>query len=213
MCRIYPKRVASRSAVVFKGRVWSHNDSGEPVLYGLDERGKVTARLRLTGAKVEDWEAVAVGPCPSGSCLFVADIGDNDAARKQITVYRVPEPAGNAETVNVTDVFHATYPDGPHDAETLLVAPGRRPFHRDERGHRSGCNVPISARTEGGYNGAAREDRQTAEFGEVERRAHYRRNPVAGWYLDAASYKVPNFVLSHCRCSSPATGGRSAVSI
>ena len=106
-----------------QGRIWSHNDSGQPIVYGLDERGKVTARLRLTGATVEDWEAVAVGPCPSGSCLFVGDIGDNDAARKQITIYRVPEPDGNAETVNVTDVFHATYPDGPHDAETLMVAP------------------------------------------------------------------------------------------
>jgi hypothetical protein len=103
--------------------LWSHNDSGQPVLYALDARGAVTTRLRLTGARVEDWEAVAVGPCPSGSCLFVADIGDNDAARQQITVYRVPEPAGAAETLNVTDVFHATYPDGPHDAETLLVAP------------------------------------------------------------------------------------------
>lgn len=105
------------------GRLWSHNDSGQPVLYALDTRGAVTVRLRLTGATVEDWEAMAVGPCPTGSCLYVADIGDNDAERSRITIYRVQEPSGAEASIAVTDVFHATYPDGAHDAETLLVTP------------------------------------------------------------------------------------------
>ena len=103
------------------GRLWAHNDSGQPVLFALDPRGAVTGRLQLTGARVEDWEAIAVGRCAAGSCIYVADIGDNDAARKRITVYRVPEPADGNGSVAVTDVFHATYPDGAHDAEALLV--------------------------------------------------------------------------------------------
>jgi hypothetical protein len=103
------------------GRLWAHNDSGRPVLFALDARGAVTGRLQLTGVKVEDWEAIAVGPCAGGSCIYVADIGDNDAARKRITVYRVPEPADGNGSVAVTDAFHATYPDGAHDAEALLV--------------------------------------------------------------------------------------------
>ena len=105
------------------GRLWTHNDSGQPVLFALDARGAITARIRLAGVTVEDWEAIAVGPCPAGSCVYVADIGDNTAARKRITIYRIPEPAGAVESLPVTDVFHATYPDGPHDAETLLVTP------------------------------------------------------------------------------------------
>jgi hypothetical protein len=103
------------------GRLWAHNDSGEPVIFALDAQGRVTGRVRLTGATVEDWEAIAVGPCPAGSCLYIADIGDNDAERKRITIYRLPEPDGAGATAAVTDVFHATYPDGSHDAETLLV--------------------------------------------------------------------------------------------
>jgi hypothetical protein len=103
------------------GRLWAHNDSGQPVLYALDTSGSVTGRLTLSGARVEDWEAVAAGPCPAGSCLYVADIGDNDAARRHITIYRVEEPSGPEGSVEVKDVFHATYPDGAHDAETLLV--------------------------------------------------------------------------------------------
>jgi hypothetical protein len=108
------------------GRFWSHNDSGDPVLFALDLNGKVTGRVRVAGATVEDWEAVAVGPCPAGSCIYVADIGDNDAERERITVYRLAEPAAATGSANVTEVFHATYPDGAHDAESLLVPPDGR---------------------------------------------------------------------------------------
>ena len=108
---------------IVPGRLWSHNDSGQPVLFALDARGSVTGRLRLSGVGVEDWEALAVGPCPAGSCLYVADIGDNDAERKRITIYRFQEPSRAEASVAVKDVFHATYPDGAHDAEALLVTP------------------------------------------------------------------------------------------
>ena len=103
------------------GRLWSHNDSGEPVVVALDARGSVTGRIRLMGAAVEDWEAIAVGPCGTGSCLHVGDIGDNEANRKRITIYRLPEPDGASGSASVADVFHATYPDGAHDAEALLI--------------------------------------------------------------------------------------------
>ena len=102
-------------------RLWAHNDSGEPVLVALDTRGAVTGRVQLSGTKIEDWEAVAVGPCPGGSCIYIADIGDNEAERKRITVHRVAEPSSE-DSVVVKDTFHATYPDGAHDAEALLVA-------------------------------------------------------------------------------------------
>jgi hypothetical protein len=108
------------------GRLWTHNDSGEPVLFALDDKGTVTGRLTLSGAKVEDWEAIAVGPCPAGSCIFVGDIGDNDTERPHVTIYRIPEPAEANGSAKVTDVFHATYPDGAHDAEALLVTPDGR---------------------------------------------------------------------------------------
>jgi hypothetical protein len=104
------------------GRFWSHNDSGKPVVFALDGSGQVTRRVTLPGAAIDDWEAIAVGACPSGSCLYVGDIGDNDAKRRRITIYRVPEPAATGDQAQVSAVFHATYPDGAHDAEALLVA-------------------------------------------------------------------------------------------
>jgi len=111
---------ASRRA---PGRLWTHNDSGEPVLVALDAQGAVAGQVRVSGARVEDWEAVAVGPCPSGSCIYIGDIGDNDAKRRTVDIYRVPEPAAATGSVAVADHFRVSYPDGAHDAETLLVTP------------------------------------------------------------------------------------------
>lgn len=91
------------------------------MLFALDARGSVAGRVQVSGARVEDWEAIAVGPCGSGSCIYVADIGDNEAGRNRITIYRVPEPQSATGSAAVEDVFHATYPDGPHDAEALLI--------------------------------------------------------------------------------------------
>jgi hypothetical protein len=103
------------------GRVWAHNDSGEPVLVALNSRGAVVGRVRVSGAKVEDWEALATGPCPAGSCIYIGDIGDNGARRPSITIYRAPEPTEATGSIAVADAFAATYPDGARDAEALLV--------------------------------------------------------------------------------------------
>lgn len=103
------------------GVYWAHNDSGAPVLFALDQQGSLEGRVRVTGAKVDDWEDVAVGPCAAGSCLYIADIGDNDGRRDRITVYRVPEPAPGEAATAEAEAFDATYPDGAHDAEALFV--------------------------------------------------------------------------------------------
>ena len=105
------------------GRIWAHNDSGAAVLVALDDGGSVAGRVRLTGVDLDDWEAIAVGPCGEDSCVYIGDIGDNNANRDRITIYRLPEPDIGTDSVAVRDVFHATYPDGPHDAEALLVTP------------------------------------------------------------------------------------------
>ncbi len=105
------------------GRLWAHNDSGSPEIFGLDASGEIVGRVTLSGAAVEDWEAIASAPCDGGACLYVADIGDNDARRDQVTLYRVPEPAAGASSAKVDAVIRASYPDGAHDAEALLAAP------------------------------------------------------------------------------------------
>lgn len=117
-----PLPEASGLAMGTSGKLWMHNDSGAPELIAVDPGGAIAGRLTLSGARVNDWEALAAGPCGNSSCLFVGDIGDNEASRKQITIYRLLQPATVTGSARV-DAIHATYPDGAHDAETLLVAP------------------------------------------------------------------------------------------
>ena len=112
--------VASRTV---PGRLWLHNDSGKPEVFAVDANGTAAGRVSLEGAGLEDWEAMASAPCGKGTCLYIGDIGDNDAKRKEVVVYRVPEPAQAGQSVKVDGVFRASYSDGAHDAEALLAAP------------------------------------------------------------------------------------------
>ena len=101
--------------------LWSHNDSGEAVVFGVDRSG-VRARVRIPKASVTDWEDISAAQCASGDCLYIADIGDNRRSRRTVTIYRVPEPDPDATQTSVPEVFTAAYPDGPHDAEALFVS-------------------------------------------------------------------------------------------
>lgn len=101
--------------------VWSHNDSGSAaVLFALDIAGTVRGRVDVP-VHTRDWEDVSAGPCPSGDCLYIADIGDNRRARPNIRIYRIPEPSPGDATTASPEVFTATYADGPHNAEAMFV--------------------------------------------------------------------------------------------
>ncbi len=115
---------------------WTHNDSGDgPFVYAFDRAGKHRGVWRVNGAVALDWEDMAVGPGPARgqSYIYVGDIGDNGRARDEIIVYRVAEPAispGDSSSTTdkpvITDranIIRLKYPDGKHDAESLLVHP------------------------------------------------------------------------------------------
>jgi hypothetical protein len=110
------------------GILWAHNDSGDPVILALTEQGAIAGRVRVTAAAVDDWEDIAVGPCPQGSCVYVGDIGDNAGRRRHVTIYRVPEPSPQDSSTRSAEAFHATYPDGAHDAEALFVTATQEMF-------------------------------------------------------------------------------------
>jgi hypothetical protein len=125
--------VASRTT---PGMYWTHNDSGDgPFIYAFDDRGHNRGVWRVTGALANDWEDMAAGPGPTAgrSYLYIGDIGDNSGNRFSIIVYRVPEPTitpgeegvtrKNAQPTEAAEVLRFRYPDGHHNAETLMVHP------------------------------------------------------------------------------------------
>jgi hypothetical protein len=108
------------------GVLWAHNDSGDRArIFALRSDGSLIASLEVPGAEATDWEDIAVGP---GGDLLLADIGDNNSVRKDIDIYRVPEPrlADGPSTTAAATRLRLTYPDGAHDAETLLADPRTR---------------------------------------------------------------------------------------
>jgi hypothetical protein len=113
------------------GVLWVHNDGGAPCVYAITPDGKLLGVYNIAGAKVRNWEDIAIGPGPKANVdyLYVGDIGDNSAKRKDVTIYRIIEPNVNANqssvnvTINNVESIVLVYPDGPRDAETLLLDP------------------------------------------------------------------------------------------
>lgn len=103
------------------GVVWAHNDSGNAaVLFALDPTGTVRGRVRLP-IRTRDWEDISAARCPSGDCLYIADIGDNSLARRRVQIYRVPEPSPDDTQTARPEMFSAAYTDGAHNAEAAFM--------------------------------------------------------------------------------------------
>lgn len=115
------------------GVLWANNDSGDaPVLYAIDVKGKLLAKVAVQGATAVDWEDIAGGRCPEDGaathCLYIADTGNNNRSRDVLTVYVVAEPkisgADPARPIPVrAHSFRFRYPGDPEDAEAIAVLP------------------------------------------------------------------------------------------
>ncbi|HET9948410.1 MAG TPA: hypothetical protein VFQ22_05790 [Longimicrobiales bacterium] len=146
--------VATRAADV----LWTHGDD-EPALYAVNAAGKLLGRHPLD-AEVHDWEDVEAAPCRAhGSCLYLADTGDNVEQRPVVHILRTPEPDAARPGPLAAEVFPVRFPDGPRDVEALFVLPGER-VHVVSKGRRG----PVTVYR---YPGALRPDTVTLE--EVQR--------------------------------------------
>jgi hypothetical protein len=79
----------------YAGVFWVHGDSGTGNwLFAVDGDGKTIARLRVTGAENVDWEDITHDDHGN---LWLGDIGNNDSGRRDLVVYRIPEPDPHAD--------------------------------------------------------------------------------------------------------------------
>lgn len=140
---ITPARLEANAAA---GLFWSNNDSGnDEVLFAMDSSGRALGRWRVTGATNVDWEALSAGPCAEGACLYIADVGDNDALRRKLTIWRVPEPVVDGGTSRAKESaatapaarLDFVYPDGAHDVEAIWVSPDTSIWLVTKRPHRA----------------------------------------------------------------------------
>lgn len=124
-----------------KRLLYIHNDSGDTSRFfsiGFDGTLKAIYTFpthRLSRHGVNDCEDIAMGKGPKGKqYVYIGDIGDNNAKRNYITIYRIREPklksSGTVMEVAVdAEPLHLHYPDGARDAETLMIDPLEKLFY------------------------------------------------------------------------------------
>ncbi|MCK8504205.1 cell wall anchor protein [Myxococcus fulvus] len=112
--------------------LYVHNEDTTAIVAINTLNASTLGTFNVTNVTPADWEDIATGPCPSGSCIFIGDIGKWSAnfppggTPTSFTIYRVPEPdLANGQTSGglVAEAFPFVYPDGAKDAESLMVHP------------------------------------------------------------------------------------------
>lgn len=117
--RITESSMLARSAA-HDGVWWTANDSGDSArIFAVDKTGRTLAEVTYDGP-ARDVEAMAIG---TNKRIYVGDIGDNLSNQKTVTVYSLPEPEELEDQKVKARTYKFKYPDGPHNAEALLINP------------------------------------------------------------------------------------------
>jgi hypothetical protein len=120
LCTVTDARLAELSGLVVAdpGAFWAIVDSGRrTVAYRVDRATCAVTGTRTAPIDPNDAEDLATGP---DGALWVGDVGDNERTRDTVAV--IVLPARGAPSLH-----RLVYPDGPHDAEALLVDAAGRP--------------------------------------------------------------------------------------
>lgn len=114
--------------------LWCHNDKGDSArIFATSDTGQLLGTYAVPIPAMIDFEDIATGPGTESlvTYLYIGDIGDNNAVRPYVTVYRAPEPlvyasysnAPVARSLTNVTALRCYYPGGPRDAESLLLDP------------------------------------------------------------------------------------------
>jgi hypothetical protein len=144
-CQITDPRVTELSGlVVGRDRMLAINDGGDQVAVYVLDGGCQVVDVRSVAIDPYDPEDLALG---ADGTVWLADTGDNGAIRETVALVAV-RPDGT------TSLYRLTYPDGAHDAETLLLAPDGTPYvvTKEVLGA-SGVYRPVAPLVDGGTVG------------------------------------------------------------
>ncbi len=118
-CQVTDPRLAELSGLVDVGdRMLAIADGGEQVAVAVLDAA--CAVVDETVAPLDPYDPEDLGVGPDGT-VWLADTGDNNATRETVALIAL-RPDGT------TALYRLGYPDGPHDAEALLVAPDGTPY-------------------------------------------------------------------------------------
>lgn len=121
------------ASVLNKDIYYVHNDSGDSSrLFAITPDGKLVSTITYKwpngGVYEHDCEDIATGPGPirGKSYIYIGDIGDNNSLKGSVTIHRIMERTAFATKEKAEAIdrpVNLKYPDGPKDAETLMIDP------------------------------------------------------------------------------------------
>lgn len=141
-CQITDPRLAELSGLVaVQDGVLAMNDGGDELAVHLLDAACQVIDSHTAPVDPYDPEDMAVA---ADGTVWLADTGDNNGTRATVALLAL-RPDGT------TGVYRLTYPDGPHDAEALLLAPDGTPYvvTKEVLGA-SGVYSPVTTLVDGG---------------------------------------------------------------
>jgi hypothetical protein len=134
LCTIRDPRITESSGLAATAdRLWTINDGGSRLqVFELDRSCRV---VRLIQAGIDPYDVEDLARASDGT-LWLADTGDNSLNRSTVALERI-RPDGSAA------LFRLTYPDGPHDAEAILLTPSGQFFIATKEPLTSNVYTPV----------------------------------------------------------------------
>jgi len=123
---------------------WTHNDGGDPILFGFSTNGTELSEWTIQGFEARDWEDIA----SRGRRIYIADIGNDHGDPGQIYLVAEPNPKKSGN-LRVLKRFELTYPDHPFNAEAFFISRGRGYIIEKEGGNAHVYTFKFFGRTAG----------------------------------------------------------------
>jgi hypothetical protein len=115
---ILPSELRESSGLIItsQNKLWSHNDSGnENKLYCFNTSGTLLRTITISNANNFDWEDLAID---NQGRIYICDTGNNNNNRRDLTIYRIPNPESFSTNTISAEVFTYSFED-----QTLFPPP------------------------------------------------------------------------------------------
>ncbi|QWX83213.1 hypothetical protein H0I23_12220 [Cellulophaga sp. HaHaR_3_176] len=106
-----PKAVKENSGIAYYGneKAWFIEDHGnDDILYQIGFNGNLLREIKVKNGGNNDWEDLAKD---SEGNLYIADTGNNNNKRKDLTIYKVPNPENNSGNSIDAEKITFNYPE------------------------------------------------------------------------------------------------------
>lgn len=106
-----PFEIAESSGIAMttSTKIWSHNDSGgKNELYSFDFKGNIVRTITISNATNIDWEDLTVD---NKKRIYIGDFGNNNNIRKDLVIYRIPDPESFSANSVEAETLHFSFED------------------------------------------------------------------------------------------------------